>query len=85
MAPETPEQIKAKVFQSLQGTRFAATSLEQLSGGVGNFLYRAHLAKFLDDGTAEVAVKHGEDYIASNPSAELTLERCVCSAPLRSF
>lgn len=81
MAPETPEQIQEKVYQSLEGTQFAATSLKQLTGGVGNFLYHARLAVPLEDGTAEVAVKHSENYIASNPSAELSLERCVCTSP----
>ncbi|KAH6661238.1 kinase-like domain-containing protein [Truncatella angustata] len=76
MATETPEQIKGKVLKSLETTRFAVSSLESLSGGVGNFLFRARLTTPLEDGTTEVAVKHGEDYIATHPQNELTLDRC---------
>ncbi|KAI1862693.1 uncharacterized protein JN550_010030 [Neoarthrinium moseri] len=89
MATETAEQMQAKVLKSLEGTRYAAASLERLSGGVGNFLYRAQLVTPLDDGTAEVVVKHGEGYIARSPENSLTLDRCKveeeCLKALSSF
>lgn len=77
LTPEEKDRIRGKVLGSLNDTRYAVSSLEPLSGGVGNFLYRAHLVRPLEDGTAEVAVKHGEGFVATNSSFELTLDRCV--------
>jgi hypothetical protein len=69
-------EMTAKVENALRGTPFESSSLEVLSGGTGNFVYRAVLQTPLDDGTAEVLVKHGEDFVASNPAFKLTLSRC---------
>ena len=66
-----------KVAKTLENTPFASSSLKQLSGGTANFIYRATLITPLEDGTAEVLVKHGEDYIKDNPEFKLTLQRCV--------
>jgi hypothetical protein len=68
-----------KVYQSLQDTRFAATSLRKLSGGSVNWTYHVKLAKPLEDGTSEVALKHGENWMATIPNFELNLLRCVSS------
>ncbi|KAI8958965.1 kinase-like domain-containing protein [Daldinia sp. FL1419] len=76
MAPASREEITSKVLESLKGTPYEASSLDILSGGTANFIYRAKLAQLLEDGTGEVAVKHSEDYIASSPDFKLTLSRC---------
>ncbi|XXG96556.1 Cytoplasmic tRNA 2-thiolation protein 2 [Hypoxylon texense] len=89
MATANREEIKAKVLRSLASTPFAASSLDALSGGTGNFIYRATLRQPLEDGTTEVLVKHSEDYVANHPNFKLPLYRCLvekCSlAELVSF
>ncbi|KAI1772432.1 kinase-like domain-containing protein [Hypoxylon cercidicola] len=77
MASVNREEIKAKVLQSLESTSFAASSLDALSGGTGNFIYRATLRQPLEDGTTEVLVKHSEDYVANRPAFKLPLDRCL--------
>ncbi|TGJ87381.1 hypothetical protein E0Z10_g1347 [Xylaria hypoxylon] len=76
MDAATREEIKSKIIRDLEQTPFAATSLRVLSGGVANFIYHASLKKPLADGTGDVLIKHGEDYIANNPNFNLTLFRC---------
>ncbi|KAI1465003.1 kinase-like domain-containing protein [Daldinia caldariorum] len=76
MTPESREEVTSKVLESLKGTPYEASSLDILSGGTANFIYRATLAHPLADGTKDVAVKHSEDYIASSPDFKLTLSRC---------
>ncbi|KAK9799101.1 putative Cytoplasmic tRNA 2-thiolation protein 2 [Seiridium cardinale] len=76
MAPETPDQIRTKVIRSLENTRYATSSLEPLTGGIANCLYHARLTVPLEDGTAEVAVNHGEGYVVAHPDTELPLDRC---------
>ncbi|GAP87725.1 putative phosphotransferase enzyme family protein [Rosellinia necatrix] len=70
------DEIKSKILQSLEQTPFAASSLQELSGGTVNFIYRAKLKQPLPDGTNNVLVKHGEEYTANNPNFSLTLMRC---------
>ncbi|KAI2626636.1 kinase-like domain-containing protein [Hypoxylon sp. NC1633] len=70
------EEITSKVAENLKGTPFDASSLDVLSGGTANFIYRATLSKPLEDGTKEVLVKHSEDYVANSPNFKLTLYRC---------
>lgn len=53
-----------QVLATLAGTRYACTDLAPLSGGVGNFVYKGRLREPLDDGTADVVVKHGEPFAA---------------------
>jgi len=80
MAAEIADQIKAQVFEWLKGTQYASTSLESLSGGQANFIYRAHLSTPLEDGTTYVLVKHGEGYMAKHPDNKLTIDRCVSNS-----
>jgi hypothetical protein len=79
---ETAEQIKSNVLKWLAGTRYASTSLEPLSGGTANFIYRAHLSDPLDDGTTHILVKHGEAYVATSRDFKLTTFRCVGLSPI---
>ncbi|KAI1384638.1 kinase-like domain-containing protein [Hypoxylon trugodes] len=76
MASTNSENITSKVLASLKGTPYESSSLDILSGGTANFIYRATLSQPLDDGTKEVLVKHSEEYIANNPSFKITLARC---------
>ena len=77
MTPVIGDEVMTKVAKTLENTPFASSSLKQLSGGTANFIYRATLVTPLEDGTTEVLVKHGEDYIKDNPKFKLTLQRCV--------
>lgn len=72
------EEIASAVLETLKGTPYEASSLEVLSGGTANFIYRVTLSQPLEDGTQNVLLKHSEDYIANSPSFKLTLSRCVC-------
>jgi hypothetical protein len=73
----TEDTITSKVTQELEGTEYACTSLIPLTGGTCNFIFRGTLRQPLPDGTREVVIKHGEDYVALHPSFRLTTARCV--------
>ena len=76
----TAGEIKSRTLEWLNDTQFAADSIEPLTGGTANFIYRAHLRQPLDDGTAEVVIKHGEGFVANTPAFEISTNRCVrCS------
>lgn len=73
----TADEIKTKTLEWLNGTRFAADSIEPLSGGTANFIYRARLRQPLVEATTEVIIKHGEGFVASSPDFSITTDRCV--------
>lgn len=75
--PLDASTIASRILTELSKTQFACSSLVPLSGGVGNFVYKAQLRKPLDDGTAEVVVKHGEGFAAQFPTLKLPMFRCV--------
>ncbi|KAG0648904.1 Psilocybin biosynthesis kinase [Hyphodiscus hymeniophilus] len=72
---EATENISAKVLDSLRHGPYACTSLDRLSGGTANFVYRGTLTRALEDGTRTVVIKHTEGYVASNPGFKLTTSR----------
>ncbi|KAI1212263.1 kinase-like domain-containing protein [Annulohypoxylon truncatum] len=76
MAAASREEITSSVLETLKGTPYEASSLEVLSGGTANFIYRVTLSRPLEDGTQNVLVKHSEDYVANSPTFKLTLSRC---------
>ena len=78
---KTPEKIKSDVLEWLMSTRYASTSLETLSGGSANFVYRARLSDPLEDGTTEVIVKHGEGHMRVPPYNKVSVDRCVRRQP----
>jgi hypothetical protein len=78
-----PKQVDNSVRDALRGTKFEASSLRPLTGGIVNWGYVATLKTPLDDGTCEVFIKHGEKYMATIPDFPLDLERCVCTPPHR--
>ncbi|KAB5557962.1 kinase-like domain-containing protein [Coniochaeta sp. 2T2.1] len=64
------------VEQELDGTPYACSSLRPLAGGNCNFIYHGVLLHPLPDGTREVVVKHGEDYVGSFPDFKVPTSRC---------
>lgn len=76
MSTESLSEIDAKVKKSLEHTAFECSSLKPLSGGSVNWAYLLTLSKPLDNGAAEVMVKHGETHMMSKPEVALTLVRC---------
>ena len=77
---KAPEDIEAQVKRELEETPYAASSLKLLSGGFTNFIYLATLANPLPDGTTQVAIKHGENYVARWEDFRITTDRCVIAS-----
>lgn len=69
--------IQNKVKRVLQDTPFAAASLEKLTGGTANFIYRVVPETPLPDHPHGVVVKQGEPYVATNPAFAIPTSRCV--------
>lgn len=69
-----------EILRALSSTSYACSSLQPLTGGLANFLFRGDLAEPLADGTSQVAVKHGESHVALRPDIDLPTARCVCLA-----
>ncbi|OGM39637.1 hypothetical protein ABOM_011645 [Aspergillus bombycis] len=65
------------ILSELSTTPYACSSVEPLSGGTANFVFRGTLLHPLPDGTTTVVIKHTEDYIASNREFKLSAERCL--------
>ncbi len=78
MAAESSETILSIIQESLKGGIYECISLEELSGGTANFVYRGVLKKPLADGSKTVVVKHTEGYVASSRQFHLTAARAVC-------
>lgn len=78
MADEsTSDRVLREVKAELAGTPYSFESARLLSGGTTNFIFHVKLLVPLLDGTAEVAVKHGEGFVAQSPDFKLTTSRCV--------
>ncbi|KAK3313788.1 kinase-like domain-containing protein [Apodospora peruviana] len=69
-------RLAEKIQRELNHTDYACSSLEPLSGGNSNFMFKGNLIEELEDGAMAIAVKHGEDYIASSPGEILQTTRC---------
>ncbi|KAK3301603.1 kinase-like domain-containing protein [Chaetomium strumarium] len=76
MAHPQSAKVSEEILQDLSGTEYACSSLEPLSGGTANFLFKGILTRRLPDGTQEVAVKHGKAFVASMPDFQLSTARC---------
>lgn len=70
------------ILSELSTTAYACSSVEQLSGGTANFVFRGTLLRSRPDGTTTVVIKHTEDYIASNREFKLSAQRCVMAPAL---
>jgi len=76
--PSELEILEKDIRQRLDGTPYKSKSLQRLTGGSANFTYIVYLETPLLDGTEEVVIKHGENFVASNPKFPLATSRCVC-------
>lgn len=77
MSTDNLDEMSLKVQEWLQDGPYACTSLNKLSGGTANFVYRGTLAAPLQDGSKTVVIKHTEGYVAQSPNFKLTTTRCV--------
>jgi hypothetical protein len=77
MAPETTDEVSQRVQESLKDTPYACISLNKLSGGTANFVYRGTLVTPLEDGSKTIVIKQTESYVASSPDFKLAITRCV--------
>ncbi|KAJ9152115.1 Phosphotransferase enzyme family protein [Pleurostoma richardsiae] len=74
--PQGSDEIASHVLGELKETEYACSSLQPLTGGTANFIFKGSLAKPLLDGTREVLIKHGEDFVALSPDFKLPTLRC---------
>lgn len=76
------DDIQSIVQNSLEDGKYACTSLEKLSGGTANFVFRGILVTPLElDGSKTVVIKHTPPFVAAHPDFKLTATRCVSFAP----
>ncbi|KAG9095604.1 hypothetical protein FRC07_011069 [Ceratobasidium sp. 392] len=65
------------ILAYLEGTRFAATEVQLLTGGHSGFTYRAILQTPLPTGETSVVLKHSEGYLAAHQPMKVEAERAV--------
>ena len=70
------EVVRQHIQQILQDTPYAC-SLEKLSGGSANYVYRGTLVSPLPDGAKTIVLKHTEGYSASSPDFKISKVRGV--------
>lgn len=73
-------EIKRESLRWLGESVYASSSLETLSGGSANFVYRARLLKPQQGGLSEVIIKHSEGYMAVAPENKFSTDRCQIAA-----
>ncbi|KAK2002185.1 phosphotransferase enzyme family protein [Colletotrichum falcatum] len=74
---DVSDHILRGVREELASTPYHFEGGTLLSGGTANFIYHVNLSRYLPDGTAEVAVKHGEGFLAQNQNFKLPTSRCL--------
>lgn len=70
-------RILSDVAAALSKTQYACSSLEMLSGGTANFLFRGVLMRKSNTGADTIVVKHVKDCVATNKGFEMDERRCV--------
>jgi hypothetical protein len=70
---EEKEQFGISIVHQLSQTPYACPSLEILSGGTANFLFRGVLVQPLPDGTRTIVVKHSRDFVSANRNFKLDI------------
>ncbi|KAJ5624873.1 hypothetical protein N7510_001182 [Penicillium lagena] len=73
--PKTTIEIERELLLWLRDTPYACSSLETLSGGSSNFVFRARLFRSLREGTRDVVIKHGEGHMAVAPESKISIDR----------
>jgi hypothetical protein len=73
------EHLHHEICLQLSQTPYACSSLQPLSGGTANFLFRAYLAQVLLSGQETVVIKHSKKFVAMNRDFEFDVARCVCA------
>jgi hypothetical protein len=68
------DQVRDEVEQQLVQTSFQCSSLNRLSGGTANYVYRGTP---LNGNPESIIIKHTKNYLSSNASFKLDAERCV--------
>jgi hypothetical protein len=71
------DYMTKQTLDSLQDSNYACKTLEKLSGGYDNFVYRGVLINSLKDGSKTIIIKHSEAYAAFHKAFELSIDRCV--------
>lgn len=78
---ETKDVVSAKVLKQLSNTRYACSSLEQLSTRPGNFVYRGVLSQpfTTQDGTVatRIIIKHSTETVVTGQDSPRNAMRCV--------
>ncbi|KAF3395741.1 hypothetical protein F1880_007292 [Penicillium rolfsii] len=67
------DQVRDEVEQQLAQSSFPCSSLDRLSGGTANFVFRGTP---LNGDPESIIIKHTKNYLASNASFKLDAERC---------
>jgi hypothetical protein len=75
------ETVQSQVAEFLSPTIWACSKLTPLSGGTANVVFLGLLKNELADGTREVVVKHGKDFIATDASRNVPLGRWPTNPP----
>lgn len=76
---DATSEVAAQIIASFHDGPYATDSLEKLSGGTANFVYRVVLSNPLEDGQKTVVFKHTKGFVALNPEFKLPETRCVSS------
>jgi hypothetical protein len=82
MASEVLNETAQRVLASLESSPYACQTLDRLTGGTANFVYRGTLVTPLADGSKTVVIKHSEEYSATNRNFKISRTRCVSSLSL---
>ncbi|KAK0748875.1 kinase-like domain-containing protein [Apiosordaria backusii] len=71
-------QVAEQVQEELSSTPYKLTSLQPLSGGLANFIFKGRLTNPLPNSSYEVAIKHGESFIAGMPDSDWVIPTTRC-------